>query len=139
MRSRYRRGLKKQNVSSRSLPRDLWSDVTGGVYCVASVTLAPVSVSFLFSLASTFAFSYPILVSLVSSSVQSFSVQANPPSYIQQTPSIYSFELDGVRKGECRSGGRGKGKRKRSYRCVNFPRATLDDGFSSEFSVAVAL
>lgn len=34
MRSRWR-----LNVSSRSPPRDLWSEVTGGVYCAASVTL----------------------------------------------------------------------------------------------------
>ena len=138
MRSRWR-----LNVSSRSPPRDLWSEVTGGVYCAASVTLlwlcslAPstllhpllsfhlslslsFSVLFLFprsdllslslslslwSVCSRFIFpriSSPSLfpVPLVRSFVRSLvarasQVRASPPSYIQQTPSIYSFELDG--------------------------------------------
>lgn len=49
--------------------------------------------------------------------VRSFSklsqVHASPPSYIQQTPSIYSFELDGS-----------KGK-VAGCRCVNFSNAEL--------------
>jgi len=55
--------------------------------------------------------------SFVRSFVRSFSklsqVHASPPSYIQQTPSIYSFELDGS-----------KGK-VAGCRCVNFNNAEL--------------
>lgn len=129
------------NVSSRSPPRDLWSEVTGGVYCAASVTLLclrtvslrppsttlprPLALSFSFLPplppppvpSRTFSLSHVFLVPsfheslfalsfLLSSPsprhlVRSFvvrcslQVRANPPSYIQQTPSIYSFELDG--------------------------------------------
>lgn len=144
MRSRWR-----LNVSSRSPPRDLWSEVTGGVYCAASVTLlwlcrpsshspARLSLSLSFSsplslclsLAQSFALSLslPLFLTLLPfrrrlsfsfrrSFVRSFSklsqVHASPPSYIQQTPSIYSFELDGS-----------KGK-VAGCRCVNFSNAEL--------------
>lgn len=59
----------------------------------------------------------PLTCSLARSFVRSFSklsqVHASPPSYIQQTPSIYSFELDGS-----------KGK-VAGCRCVNFNNAEL--------------
>jgi len=130
MRSRWR-----LNVSSRSPPRDLWSEVTGGVYCAASVTLlwlcrpsshSPALLSLLLPLflallpfrrRFSFSFRRSLVHSFVCSFVRSFSklsqVHASPPSYIQQTPSIYSFELDGS-----------KGK-VAGCRCVNFNNAEL--------------
>lgn len=73
-----------------------------------------------FSLAATLSHSPPLPPTaffLFPSLVRSFSklsqVHASPPSYIQQTPSIYSFELDGS-----------KGK-VAGCRCVNFSNAEL--------------
>ena len=95
---------------------------------ICYVTLAPVSVSL--SLQSVFFFQLSFSPSL--SDTRSFirvlsdsQVHANPPSYIQQTPSIYSFELDEVRKEKKREWVRG-GKGSYSLRCycVNFPEAT---------------
>lgn len=137
MRSRWR-----LNVSSRSPPRDLWSEVTGGVYCAASVTLlwlctepsshspgSTLALSPSSLLTVSLSLSLPLFLTLRlpfrrrlsfsfrRSLVRSFSklsqVHASPPSYIQQTPSIYSFELDGS-----------KGK-VAGCRCVNFSNAEL--------------
>jgi len=70
----------------------------------------------------------PLTRSLARSFVRSFSklsqVHASPPSYIQQTPSIYSFELDGS-----------KGK-VAGCRCVNFSNAELS---TSRLSLSLSL
>lgn len=117
------RSKRRLNVSSRSPPRDLWTEVTRGVYCVASVTLLwlqSLCLSLSLSLAGLlplFSFSFSLSIKLSRSSLADSQVHANPPSYIQQTPSIYSFELDKVRK-------RGEKADSLRCRCVNFPPAT---------------
>jgi len=74
-----------------------------------------------YSCCHSFSLSYSSAAGFLSLSARSFirsfsklsQVHANPPSYIQQTPSIYSFELDGS-----------KGK-VAGCRCVNFNNAEL--------------